>query len=175
MLDALNATHRPRFVDSWGFRDGRTGRYTGILGELVDGHTDIGGSTFFPVVERVPLIEFASVVNPTPMGFVFRAPPLSYVQNIYALPFGGDVWLAASAMVVLSCAAIGLTLRQHGHGNRTEAADAAAAADAPVSGSDLVLLGVSGVAQMGGTLRAERLSTRLSLVSFVWTECSRSH
>lgn len=105
--------------------------------------------------ERVAHVEFLSVIIPTRAFFVFRAPPLSYVSNIYYLPFAGIVWLCTIALVLLSTFFIYLAFRfsqekeQH------------------FMITDFVLFAIGTVCQMGTHLSPKRLSAKLTMVKFL--------
>lgn len=43
--------------------------------------------------------------------FVFRAPPLPYSSNLFALPFDGKVWIGCAAVLVLCCLVIWITIK----------------------------------------------------------------
>jgi hypothetical protein len=73
------------------------------------------------------------------VAFLFRQPPLSFVENIFILPFSRSVWLASAALIVI----IGVLL--HGalyweHGKTY------------VTWSDMALLTVGAVCQQGKEL-----------------------
>jgi hypothetical protein len=72
-------------------------------------------------------------------AFLFRQPPLSFVDNIFILPFSGSVWLTSAALIAI----IGFLL--HGALNweipKTK-----------VTWSDMALLTVGAVCQQGKEL-----------------------
>lgn len=53
--------------------------------------------------ERLDVIEYVAMIGSTAIRFVFRAPPLPYLSNIFTLPFTGTVWLAV-LISILGCA-----------------------------------------------------------------------
>ncbi|XP_026479248.1 probable glutamate receptor [Ctenocephalides felis] len=99
VITSLNGTRNYHVVKSWGYKDPKTGKYDGLIGELISGDADFGTPIFF-VEERIPLIEFITVLTPTQARFVFRAPPLSYVSNLYLLPFNRGVWIACGVLIL---------------------------------------------------------------------------
>lgn len=156
-MDALNATPVYRFRATWGAMQPQTQRYNGMIGDVQSGDSVIAGSTVFLTVPRVAQFEYIAEINPTRIEFLLRAPPLTYVTNIYSLPFKAAVWLCGSAMCCLACAVIWTTLRWLDALHSSDEGDR-------VRVSDVMLLGVGAVAQMGTTVMARCLSTKLAIV-----------
>lgn len=102
--------------------------------------------------ERVDHVEFLSVIIPTRPFFVFRAPPLSYVSNIYYLPFVGIVWLCTIVLVFLSTFLIYLTFRFSREKEQSFRI------------TDFMLLAIGTVCQMGTHLSPKRLSGKMTMV-----------
>lgn len=61
----------------------------------------LGTPSFF-VMDRLDIVDFIAATTPTYMKFVFRAPPLSYVTNVFTLPFETHVWYCSLALVILT-------------------------------------------------------------------------
>lgn len=156
-MDILNVTHRFKFVDTWGYVNPETKKINGMLGDLLDGRSVIGATSLFLVEDRVAIFDYVSMITPTKTRFVFRAPPLSYVANIYYLPFQGMVWLCSGALVFISCLAIYVAYWGSVKSGYTDE-------EKPVRGTDIVLLGVGAIAQMGSHLEAKFMSARISTV-----------
>lgn len=102
IMDVMNASKRFTYTSSWGIKNRTSGKWDGMVGELLDEKVDFGGTPLFMTTDRVPLIEYVSMTVPTYGAFIFRSPPLSYVTNIFYLPFRDTVWLASFALVVLA-------------------------------------------------------------------------
>lgn len=159
LTDMLNATPSFKFVDTWGYTDPVTKQINGMLGDILDRRSLITGTSLFILSERVALYEYIAMLTPTRFTFIFRAPPLSYVSNIYALPFNWAVWLASAVMIAVSCVCIYIAMsRQQSKG---------VPAEGSVRPSDIVLLGIGAICQMGSTLEARRLSGKVSTVSIL--------
>lgn len=109
----------------------------------------------FITSERVHLIEYLSMSVPTFIAFVMRPPPLSYVSNIYYLPFTGMVWICSVTMVILSTTAIAFTLRTHPTRERD---------NTTLKISDFFLFAMAALCQMGSQLTPKILSARISMV-----------
>lgn len=101
--------------------------------------------------ERVDHIEFLSMINPTRGTFIFRAPPLSYISNIYYLPFADFVWYCVIALVIISTFLIYLTFKI------TKEND--------LNPSDYFLFATSTVCQMGSHLKPKRSSGKIATVN----------
>lgn len=181
LVRSLNASVEYKIVNTWGYGDIRyKDKLTGMMGHLLRKEVDIAGkflinllcfvwwskdnlqyqlsiilgTVLFMTPERVAHIEFLSVIIPTRAFFVFRAPPLSYVSNIYYLPFTGIVWLCTIVLVFLSTFLIFLTFhfsqkkKQH------------------FIITDFMLFAIGTVCQMGTHLSPKRLSGKLTMVKF---------
>lgn len=172
LMDTLNVTHRYKFVDTWGYFHPVTKQINGMLGDLKDGVSVIAGTSLFPTEERVPHFDYSSMITPTKTRFIFRAPPLSNVANIYYLPFQGMVWLCSGALVFISCLAIYCSFRgmastaSSGADEGGETSTSTPSGAVAVRGTDIVLLGVGAIAQMGSALEARCLSARISTIFF---------
>lgn len=106
----------------------------------------------FMTPERLPYLDYLSMILPTQGVFVFRAPPLSYVSNIYYLPFVGMVWICSGVLVILATILVFLTFRFPRE------------KDQPFIFSDFVLYAVSTICQMGSSLSPKRASGRIAMV-----------
>lgn len=62
----------------------------------------ISGTPAFMLVDRIDIIDFIGATTPTYMKFIFRAPPLSYVTNVFTLPFETHVWYCCFGLVALA-------------------------------------------------------------------------
>lgn len=100
--------------------------------------------------ERVDHIEFLSMINPTRGTFIFRAPPLSYISNIYYLPFAEIVWYCVIALVIISTFLIYLTFK--------------ITKENSLNHSDYFLFAISTVCQMGSHLNPKRSSGKIAMV-----------
>ncbi|CAG9813260.1 unnamed protein product [Phaedon cochleariae] len=72
-----------------------------MIGELMRNEADIGGTALFFTSDRVDIIDYISMTTPTRSKFVFREPKLSYVTNVFTLPFDDNVWASTIALVIL--------------------------------------------------------------------------
>nr|WPO56529.1 ionotropic receptor [Leucinodes orbonalis] len=99
-FEMMNATTNLRFTNTWGYRD-KNGNWQGIVDDLIKKKADLGTLTIF-TQERLELIDYIAMVGSTAVRFVFREPPLSYVSNIFAMPFTGAVWMAI-VVCILGC------------------------------------------------------------------------
>lgn len=147
----MNATGVFTYTNTWGYFDAATNRVTGLFGELLDKTADIGGTSSFMLPDRVAKFEFVSMIVPTLASFIFRPPPLSHVANIYYLPFEWTVWAGSGSMIMFSCFVIYLAFSRH-RGDRISRV------------SDVALLCVGAICQMGNHIETKFLSTKISTV-----------
>lgn len=104
-------------------------------------------------MDRLPYLEYLSVTLPTRGAFLFRAPPLSYVSNIYYLPFDSIVWICAIFLVVVCTTTIYVTYRLTQMKNKN------------LTASDFMLFAISTVCQMGTHLFPKKSSGRIATVN----------
>lgn len=109
VLQFMNATPKIILSNSWGSYNATTGKYTGMMADLVSGEAIFGGTPSFMRSERVDHVEYLSISLESWCRIVFRAPKLSYTTNVYLLPFQRAIWWAAlllfAAMTLLLLAA----------------------------------------------------------------------
>lgn len=109
----------------------------------------------FMLPERLSQIEYISVIIPTRATFVFRAPPLSYVSNIFYLPFTSTVWFCSIGIVVISTVVTYLTYKL---------STKFSANNIHLTASDFFLLAIGVVCQFGAPITPNRPSGRISFV-----------
>lgn len=101
----------------------------------------------------MPYIEYLSGTLTAHMAFVFRAPPLSQVTNIFVLPFNTTLWICVLCLTILSTAIIGiiyfLTREKYEQFNKT----------------DLLMLAIGTVCQMGTQVIPKTTSARIATVN----------
>lgn len=73
-----------------------------MVGELISNEAELGASPLFMTTDRVPLIQYIAMPSPTGSAFVFRAPKLSYTDNVFLLPFNSFVWYCLLGLVVIT-------------------------------------------------------------------------
>ncbi|XP_055679896.1 probable glutamate receptor [Lutzomyia longipalpis] len=95
IFDIVNATRQFRYQPGWGIKNKSSGHWDGMVGDLLDDRADLGGTSLFMTAERVPIIDYISMTVPTHAAFIFRPPPLSYISNIFYLPYQDMVWVCA--------------------------------------------------------------------------------
>jgi len=101
----VNSTVKYAVVSTWGYRNKTTGKWNGMVGDLLNDEADIGATGLFFTSDRVSMLEYISPTSDASIGFVFRSPKLSYTNNIYVLPFDRLLWicLLALVLVIWSC------------------------------------------------------------------------
>nr|CAI5841414.1 unnamed protein product [Callosobruchus analis] len=63
--------------------------------------SSITGTQCFYTDDRIDYVDFVPASTPTYFKFIFRAPPLSYVTNIFTLPFDAYVWYCTVALIAV--------------------------------------------------------------------------
>lgn len=91
-----------------------------MIGELTRKEADIGGNIYqsiwinkifnpfailgtplFLTIDRVSLIDYIAMTTSTKSKFVFRQPKLSYITNVFTLPFKTEVWISSVTLVII--------------------------------------------------------------------------
>lgn len=73
-----------------------------MIGQLVNNISDLGASPLFFTSDRISFIQYIAMPSPTSSAFIFRAPKLSYTNNVFLLPFDNLVWLCLIALVLVT-------------------------------------------------------------------------
>ncbi|XP_049823904.1 uncharacterized protein LOC109603282 [Aethina tumida] len=97
----INAKLNYTIRDTWGYKNNES-KWSGMIGELTENRADIGGTPLFFTSDRIDIIEYIAMTTPTRSKFVFREPKLSYVTNVYTLPFDNYVWYSTMGLVVIA-------------------------------------------------------------------------
>lgn len=61
----------------------------------------ISASPLFCIKERLALFDCIAMTTPARGFFLFKQPPLSYVANIFTLPFESNLWLTDIAFLIV--------------------------------------------------------------------------
>lgn len=109
----------------------------------------------FMTADRIDVMEFVSMVCDTRMRFILRAPPLSYVSNIYYLPFDGIVWLCSMALIIVGTITVFCTYQMKRKENNAS----------ELTFSDPWMIAFNAVCGMEMEIRAKFLSGKLSTVN----------
>lgn len=92
---------------------------------------------------------------PSAIAFILRAPPISYVSNIYYLPFTGVVWMCSISLVILCTSVIAITFKLHWAHDGTARY---------LNLTDYILFAIASSCQMGSEIMSKILSARISMV-----------
>ncbi|KAL4704757.1 hypothetical protein ACJJTC_009774, partial [Scirpophaga incertulas] len=147
-FEMLNATPRYIFAHRWGYK--QNGQWDGMINELNTGRADLGTNCLVSDTERLDVVTYTDMVAPFRVRFVFRQPPLSYVSNIFSLPFSSCVWTAIAVCTALSAAILYLESKWEASLGRSST---------QLYGiGDSLLLTMSAVSQQGCVLEPRRIS-----------------
>ncbi|GLV44411.1 yellow-c [Carabus blaptoides fortunei] len=142
LLEYMNARSSIITVDTWGYDSN-----SGMVGYLVRGEAEIGGTSLFITQERLDLIHYAGMTTPTKVRFVFRRPPLSYESNIFTLPFTRPLWICSFCFVMLAIVLLYYTVYWEWQYPDLEISETALKADF----MEVVMLAVGALSQQGTT------------------------
>ncbi|KAF5303151.1 hypothetical protein FQR65_LT08314 [Abscondita terminalis] len=99
LADILNVTYKYKIQNTWGYQNNDS-NWNGMIGDLQRHDAVIGGTAVFLRGDRFPVVDYVGMTIPTRSKFVFRQPKLSYVENVYILPFNWSVWASVGVMVI---------------------------------------------------------------------------
>lgn len=154
-MAAINATANFSIENTWGYLDPKTGIVSGMFGKLIRKEADIGGTGLYMIPSRISQIDFITMMADTRLEFIFRAPPLSYVSNIYYHPFAGIVWIVSTVLLFLGAISIYFTYNLPNDEQRNHTRD---------SVSDTMLLAAGLASQMGLHIEPRIISGRIATV-----------
>ncbi|KAJ6624616.1 Glutamate receptor ionotropic, kainate 4, partial [Pseudolycoriella hygida] len=109
LISFLNASVRYSIVPSWGYMDA-DGEWSGMIGQLVKNEADLGATSLFFTADRVSVIQYIAMPSSTGSAFIFRAPKLSYTDNVFLLPFDDFVWLCLGCLVLVTAGCLLITV-----------------------------------------------------------------
>ncbi|PSN49051.1 Ionotropic receptor 75j [Blattella germanica] len=155
--EIMNASIEILTVDSWGYEI--NGTWTGECGYLQRRETDIAITPMFITKQRLTIVEFMSAPTPTRVEFIFRQPPLSFVQNIYTLPFSGLVWLCSFLLFSLMGILFYCALKWEFCTKENESS----ADNMPITWSDIVMSTVGAICEQGTLMEGQRIPSRIIL------------
>ncbi|XP_044755166.1 glutamate receptor 1-like [Coccinella septempunctata] len=181
LTDFTNATRQFIVQPSWGYKQKNSSFYDGMVGDLQKGIADLGGTASFFTYDRVAVVDYIAATYKTYMKFIFRSPPLSYVSNLFALPFNIYVWYSCVGILILTCIAIYLVLlwEWKDPSFRKNFIDVGNDSMRP-SVAEVVLLEISAITQQGSPVEPKSLSGRIATiiifiaVIFLYTSYSAS-
>ncbi|KAJ8873536.1 hypothetical protein PR048_024354 [Dryococelus australis] len=174
VINMMNASIEFNTVGTWGYLS--NGSWNGMMGYLQRKESDIGGTALFFRANRLPIIEYIALTTPTSLlnmgdkniidhldrhklcmnmsrvtvfrvAFVFRQPPLSFVTNVFTLPFSQGVWLSSAGLVSVCAVALYCALNREAGQSPSRTG---------VAWSDVVLLSLGAICQQGQ--RRDRLT-----------------
>ncbi|KAJ9596018.1 hypothetical protein L9F63_012751 [Diploptera punctata] len=154
VVTMLNASVETIHAKSWGRYV--NGTWTGLTGYLAREEADIGATGSFMLNARMPVLDYIAAPIKTREGFIFRAPPLSYMSNIFTLPFSTSVWLFSACMIaVIGCILYGAIKWEFLHSDTDQVEP---------SWSDVLLMSLGAVCQQGSWFEARGPSGRLTML-----------
>nr|APC94349.1 ionotropic receptor 2 [Pyrrhalta aenescens] len=100
-MEMVNMTSTKIIRSSYGEILPNTTRYDGLVGDIQSGIAEIAGNSFYLRSDRIPIVEYVAPCCPSYLRFIFRAPPLSFVSNIFILPFDLYVWYSCLGLIAI--------------------------------------------------------------------------
>lgn len=95
-------------VHNYGTKNKKTGKWSGMMGNLTEGLVDLAVAPFLINSQRSEVVQYVTAMFPLNAKFIFRRPTLSKTNNIFLLPFDEFVWaftilLIGVVVVLMTC------------------------------------------------------------------------
>ncbi|KAL9706910.1 hypothetical protein quinque_010428 [Culex quinquefasciatus] len=94
----LNATFVKRYSTTWCYPNPKTGGLIGVCVDLINNHSEVGAFMFI-TTSRLKMMDFLPLGMEGTLSFIFKAPKLSIMNNIFELPFDPNVWVCLFSLV----------------------------------------------------------------------------
>ncbi|KAL1517183.1 hypothetical protein ABEB36_000981 [Hypothenemus hampei] len=102
IAEFLNASYYTTFTSNFGLTFNETTNFYeegSMLGDVQRGKADIAGITGWIEKTRINFFRFFGPTTPDTIRFLFRAPPISLLQNVYLMPFDVLAWYCVAVIV----------------------------------------------------------------------------
>uniref|UniRef100_A0A1I8NZ03 Uncharacterized protein n=1 Tax=Stomoxys calcitrans TaxID=35570 RepID=A0A1I8NZ03_STOCA len=109
LANKLNISFNTYQMDNFGWRQ-PNGSFDGLMGSLQRYELDFGQVGIFMRLDRLALCDVMAETFRIHAGVMFRQPPLSAVENIFALPFENDVWISILFLILVTTFVFALEL-----------------------------------------------------------------
>ncbi|XP_052132946.1 uncharacterized protein LOC127752223, partial [Frankliniella occidentalis] len=149
MVAMLNMTINVTITNDWGRVPTGVVPDKGLLGLHAHHQIELAGTGFSHIIEPVRLkyLHFTNFYSPAGGVLVFRAPPLSYENNVFTLPFPLSLWETSLGMVGLCTLLLVVVMHAERINMHQGQGD-----HALHSSSDALLLAIAAVCQQGASL-----------------------
>ncbi|XP_071050739.1 ionotropic receptor 75a-like [Onthophagus taurus] len=167
-LIAINSIGNTTVTTTWGDYNETTGLFSGMIGDLQSGRSDIGGSSAFILWNRIGVVDYVSAASSHSTCFIYRAPSLSVVSNVFILPFRHSVWAASCGLILMICVTMYVIIKwEYKDEEFLESLQPTSNILLPYF-SDVSVLTFGGVCQQGTEAEPRSVSGRLTmLISFI--------
>lgn len=106
--------------------------------------------------DRISYLDYLSMTIPSTVAFILRSPPISYVSNIFYLPFTGAAWIASIVCTIVCTVFVAITIKYSYSPDNVRNKD--------LDASDYFLFAVVSVGQLGTEIFTSILSARIAIV-----------
>lgn len=98
-MQYANASFSLIDVRSYGTKNPKTGKWSGMMGNLSEGLIDVAVAPFLINSQRSEVVQYITAMFQLNAKFIFRRPALSKTNNIFLLPFDDLVWICTILMI----------------------------------------------------------------------------
>lgn len=101
MMQYANASFSLIDVYNYGTKNTKTGKWSGMMGNLSEGLVDLAVAPFLINSQRSEAVQYITAFFQLNAYFIFRRPSLSQTNNIFLLPFDELVWTCTILLIGL--------------------------------------------------------------------------
>lgn len=105
VFNMINITREFRYTKSFGYQHQKNGTnetyFDGQVGDVSTNLSDFGATSGLLDGERVKLVHYLLPSVKSYGAIIFKSPPLTYVYNLFTLPFSTSIWIASIAFFAL--------------------------------------------------------------------------
>ncbi|XP_034950704.1 ionotropic receptor 75a-like [Chelonus insularis] len=149
---------------SWGMLV--NGSWNGIIGEMLDGVTDLSSSPFYFRPERLSVCEYTVSLWNVNIGFIFRHPRKDEMKNSFLKPFTTLTWSVSLVIGITYCICLFITVKVEACFNKFEISENTLMS-IPASESGLITM--AAISQQGVSNSPSTFSGRIVFLSlFLW-------
>ncbi|XP_066253411.1 ionotropic receptor 75a-like [Euwallacea similis] len=172
LVDIWNMTHQIVIRKEWGMEfDPTKLYYKGMLGDLCHDRADAAGTIQFTPKERFKYFKFlVSTAWQMAVFFMFKAPPLPYSSNLFAMPFDIKAWIGCGVVLFSCCFVIWVIIKWE-NGNPDFIRDREENEENSTSFLDVLIGHIAAVAQMSCSFQIRSSSAKIATFSLLLGFC----
>ncbi|XP_044265306.1 glutamate receptor 2-like [Tribolium madens] len=159
VFEHLNINYSLTGVDSYGYYDKETKKFSGLVREIQRGKADVSGVSIYFTEDRYAAVDLIKMGNPLAIRFIVKKPSTSYIKNIFFITFNKNVWIASIVIMLITAIVVKVILGWEVKTKKKVKQNS-------YSLSDVTLIALEAVCQQGTTTEPQSLSGRILVLIF---------